>query len=50
MKMAENQPEELSNIDYRPPRKGWLEPHDVLNTYPPEVVTHLLQKRRQGYN
>ncbi len=31
-------------------RKGWLEPHDILNTYPPEEVTHLLQKRRQSYN
>ncbi|MEJ2091451.1 MAG: helix-hairpin-helix domain-containing protein [Syntrophobacterales bacterium] len=27
-------------------RKGWLEPPDVLNTYPPEEVAHLLHRRR----
>jgi DNA polymerase (family 10) len=27
-------------------RKGWLEPPDVLNTYPPEEVAQLLHRRR----
>jgi DNA polymerase (family 10) len=31
-------------------RKGWLEKDDVLNTYPPEQVSHFLKRRRQGYN
>jgi DNA polymerase (family 10) len=44
--------EDLDDVAYGviTARKGWLEPHDVLNTYPPEEVTHLLQRRRQGYN
>jgi DNA polymerase (family 10) len=44
--------EDLDDVAYGviAARKGWLETHDVLNTYPPEEVTHLLQKRRQGYN
>jgi DNA polymerase (family X) len=28
-------------------RKGWLEPPDVLNTYPAEEIGHLLRRRRQ---
>ena len=29
-------------------RKGWLEPENVLNTYPPEEVALLLKRRDQG--
>jgi DNA polymerase (family X) len=29
-------------------RKGWLEPPDVLNSYPTEEVSRLLHRRRQG--
>ena len=29
-------------------RKGWLEPENVLNTYPPEEVALLLKRRQKG--
>ena len=42
--------EDLDDVAYgvTTARKGWLEPRDVLNTYPPEEVIHLLRRRRRG--
>jgi DNA polymerase (family X) len=44
--------EDLDDVAYGviTARKGWLEPRDVLNAYPPEEVAHLLCRRRLAYN
>jgi DNA polymerase (family X) len=44
--------EDLDDVAYGvlAARKGWLEPRDVLNAYPPEEVAHLLCRRRLAYN
>ncbi len=44
--------EDLGDVAYgvMAARKGWLEKDDVLNTYAPEEVSHILRRRRQGYN
>ncbi len=44
--------EDLGDVAYgvMAARKGWLEKDNVLNTYAPEEVSHILKRRRQGYN